>query len=258
MAGHLTNPVNRPLDRLPDWVTLVRAGNPGPMTLDGTNSWILTGSGGRTVLVDPGPLDEAHLARLAGYRPSLILLTHGHPDHVDGLAALVDQLGGVPVWDRLEERRVLDGLDMQLLATPGHTADSVCFRVELAGERAVLTGDTILGRGTTVVAYPDGNLGDYLTSLRRLAAFDGVAVLPSHGPALVDCGAAARAYLDHREARLDQVRDAVAAGARTPRDVVEQVYAEVDRALWPAAELSVRAQLAYLESSAREVRWDTP
>ncbi len=258
MTGHLTTPVNRPLDRLPDWATLVRADNPGPMTLDGTNSWILTAPGGRTVLVDPGPLDEAHLARLAGYQPSLVLVTHHHPDHVDGLPALIDLLGGVAVWDRLEERRVLDGLDIQLLATPGHTGDSVSFRVELAGERVMLTGDTILGRGTTVVAYPDGDLGDYLASLRRLAAFDGIAVLPGHGPALEDCGAAARAYLEHREARLDQVREALAGGARTPRDVVERVYAEVDRALWPAAEMSVRAQLAYLESSARNVRWDTP
>jgi Beta-lactamase associated winged helix domain len=83
-------------------------------------------------------------------------------------------------------------------------------------------------------------------------------VLTGHGPALADCGAAARAYLDHRLARLAEVRAALAAGARTPREVVETVYADVDPALWPAAELSVRSQLAYLESSDRGVRWDTP
>jgi glyoxylase-like metal-dependent hydrolase (beta-lactamase superfamily II) len=258
MAGQLTTPVNRPLDRLPHWVTLVRADNPGPMTLDGTNSWILTTPGGRTVLVDPGPLDEEHLDRLVGYQPSLVLVTHGHPDHVDGLPVLLDRLGGVPVWDRLPERRVFDGLDIQLLSTSGHTADSVSFRAELAGERVVLTGDTILGRGTAVVAYPDGDLGDYLTSLRLLAGFDSIPVLPGHGPALADCGAAARAYLDHREARLEQVRAALADGARTAREVVERVYAEVDPVLWPAAEATVRAQLAYLESAAANVRWDTP
>src|SRR5205814_7126993 len=143
---------------------------------------------------------------------------------------------------------------IQLLATPGHTADSVCFPVEASGERAILTGDTILGRGTTVVAYPDGSLRDYLASLGRLAGFVGIPVLPGHGPALADCGAAARAYLDHREARLEQVRQAVADGATTARGVVERVYAEVDRALWPAAEASVRAQLAYLGSLPQDVR----
>src|SRR5262249_41704647 len=135
MVGQLTTPVHRPLDRLPDWVTLVRADNPGPMTLDGTNSWILTTPGGRTVLVDPGPLDEEHLGRLVGYQPSLVLVTHGHPDHVEGLPALLDRLGGVPVWDRLPERRVLDGLDLQLLTTPGHTADSLTFPPELPAHR---------------------------------------------------------------------------------------------------------------------------
>jgi glyoxylase-like metal-dependent hydrolase (beta-lactamase superfamily II) len=264
MVGKVTTPVNEPAEALPGWVTLVRAPNPGPMTLDGTNSWLLTAPGGGTVLVDPGPLDDGHLDRLAGYEPSLILLTHGHPDHTDGLPALLDRLGGVPVWDRVAERRVLagldglDGLDIQLLATPGHTADSVCFRVERDGERVIVTGDTILGRGTAVVAHPDGRLGDYLASLNQLEGFVGIPALPGHGPALADCGAAARAYLDHREARLDQVRQALAEGARTPRDVVERVYADVDRALWPAAEWSVRAQLDYLESSPASVRWDTP
>ena len=120
--------------------------------------------------------------------------------------------------------------------------------MSLGAERVLLSGDTILGRGTTVVAYPDGNLGDYLVSLDRLAGLDGVPVLPGHGPPLADCGAAARFYREHRRARLDQVRAAVAGGATTPADVVRQVYSDVDRALWPAAEWSVRAQLAYLDS----------
>ncbi len=246
-----------PAEGLPAWITLVRAPNPGPMTLDGTNSWVLAAPGGRTVLVDPGPADEGHLARLAEHRPSLILVTHSHPDHVEGLPHLLDLLGEprVPVWERLEECRSLDGLDMTLIETPGHTDDSVCFRVEVDGESAVLTGDTILGRGTTVL---DGSLGDYLASLVRLEGLGPMPVLPGHGPALADCGAAAHAYLEHRRARLAEVRDALAAGARTPREVVEIVYADVDRALWPAAELSVRAQLAYLESPGPGVRWDTP
>lgn len=132
------------------------------------------------------------------------------------------------------------------MPTPGHTADSVCFLVSDGTERVVLTGDTILGRGTTVVAHPDGNLGDYLASLERLGAYQGIAALPGHGPALADCGAAADFYLAHRRARLDQVRAAVAAGARTAPEVVATVYADVDRSLWWAAEWSVRAQLEYL------------
>ncbi len=257
MVGPVTVPVVAPAEELPGWVTRVRASNPGPMTLDGTNSWVLTTPDGHAIVVDPGPADEEHLATLARYRPSLILLTHRHLDHVEGLPRLRELLGEpeVPVWDRVEEHRTLGGLDLALLATPGHTDDSVCFRVEVGGERAVLTGDTILGRGTTVL---DGDLGDYLRSLQRLAGLGPVPVLPGHGPALADCAAAARAYLEHREARLAQVREARAAGARTAREVVEIVYADVDPALWPAAEASVRAQLVYLESSARGVRWDTP
>jgi glyoxylase-like metal-dependent hydrolase (beta-lactamase superfamily II) len=238
--------------QLPDWITLVRAPNPGPMTLDGTNSWVLTAPDGRTVVVDPGPADQPHVDRLRAHRPALVLITHRHPDHVDGLP----MLGDVPVWAGPREgRRELDGLVIDLLATPGHTDDSVCFRVELAGTTVVLTGDTILGRGTTVL---DGDLGDYLRSLERLAGMGAVPVLPGHGAVRADCAAAARDYLDHRRARLAQVSAALAAGARTPREVVEIVYTDLDPALRPAAEWSVRAQLAYLESATPDVRWDTP
>jgi glyoxylase-like metal-dependent hydrolase (beta-lactamase superfamily II) len=124
----------------------------------------------------------------------------------------------------------------------------VCFEVTYGEERVVFTGDTILGRGTTVVAWPDGDLGAYLHSLELLSAYSGVPALPGHGPALADCAAVARAYLDHRLARLEQVRAAVAAGDRTPAEVVARVYAAVDSSLWPAAEWSVRAQLAYLHA----------
>jgi glyoxylase-like metal-dependent hydrolase (beta-lactamase superfamily II) len=110
----------------------------------------------------------------------------------------------------------------------------------------VFTGDTILGRGTTVVAYPDGDLGSYLSSLERLSAYENVPLLPGHGPALSDCAAVARAYLDHRRERLDQVRTAVAAGAETPDEVVDRVYTDIDPAVRFAAVASTRAQLDYL------------
>ena len=142
------------------------------------------------------------------------------------------------------------GLELRVWATPGHTADSLSFLLVPDDGTApmVLTGDTILGQGTTVVAYPDGDLADYLASLARLRDLGPATVLPGHGPELPSAGAAATAYLAHREERLAQVSAALGALGpdATAEAIVEQVYADVDRALWPAAELSVRAQLAYL------------
>lgn len=270
MTGHLTTPAAALADSLPEWVTLLRAPNPGPMTLDGTNTWLLRAPGhDRAIVVDPGPADEGHLTRIAEHTPiGFVLITHGHPDHTDGSRRLADLLGGVPVL-AVDPAHTIDaepltadggpvgtpddcGFRIDLVPTPGHTTDSVCFHVEHQGERVLLSGDTILGRGTTVVAHPDGNLGAYLDSLQRLSAYRGVPALPGHGPALADCGAAADYYLAHRRARLDQVRAAVADGASTAAEVVARVYADVDRSLWWAAEWTVRAQLEYLGVTPRE------
>ncbi|MDT0531341.1 MBL fold metallo-hydrolase [Micromonospora sp. DSM 115977] len=261
MTGHFTAPAAALADGLPGWVTLLRAPNPGPMTLDGTNTWVLRAPGREhAVVVDPGPADEGHLAAIAAQGPiGLVLITHGHPDHTDGSRRLHELLGGVPVRAADPAHTIagepltgpggeLDGhgLGVRLVPTPGHTGDSVCFLVEYGDERVVLTGDTILGRGTTVVAHPDGHLGDYLASLELLSTYRGIPALPGHGPALADCGVAADFYLAHRRTRLDQVRAAVAGGATTAAEVVATVYADVDRSLWWAAEWSVRAQLEYL------------
>lgn len=252
MGGHVTTPAAALADELPPWAALVRAPNPGPMTLTGTNTWVLRAPGEQaSVVVDPGPLDEGHLRAVADRGPvAAILVTHGHHDHTEGVARLVE-LTGAPVRS-IDAPVRLAGLEISPLATPGHTADSVCYVVSDAGggERAVLTGDTILGRGTTVVAWPDGNLGDYLASLELLAGLGAIPVLPGHGPPLADCAAAARFYLAHRHARLDQVRAVRAAGATSAAEVVAAVYADVDRSLWPAAEMSVRAQLEYLDREA--------
>jgi glyoxylase-like metal-dependent hydrolase (beta-lactamase superfamily II) len=267
--------------------TLLLAPNPSPMTLEGTNSWVLRAPGhDGCVIVDPGPDDDDHLAALVAAGPvTTILLTHGHPDHSEG-AAVLHELTGAPVRaldpaHRLGSEGLVEGdvvatagVELRVLATPGHTADSLSFLLygdtgakagatdaaigstAAGAPLAVLTGDTILGRGTTVVAHPDGRLADYLASLRRLADLpDGTGVLPGHGPELADAHGAASYYLAHRAQRLAQVRSAlVAAGVgpaeASPRDVVERVYADVDRALWPAAELSVRAQLEYLRAEA--------
>jgi glyoxylase-like metal-dependent hydrolase (beta-lactamase superfamily II) len=243
MVGHVTAPASALLAQLPGWATLVRAPNPGPMTLDGTNTWVLRAPGAaRAVVVDPGPLDEGHLRAVAKLGPvEAILITHGHPDHTDGVSRF-HELTSAPVLD-FDGQVTAGGLSIRALDTPGHTADSVSYLVD---DSAVLSGDTILGRGTTIVAWPDGRLGDYLASLRVLAGLGPLPVLPGHGPPLADCAAAATYYLRHREARLAQVREAVAAGATEPMDVVRVVYAEVDQQLWPAAEATVRAQLAYL------------
>lgn len=235
--------------------SVLLAPNPGPMTLDGTNTWLLRlpGSEGCAV-VDPGPLHEEHLAAVAasGAPVELILLTHGHFDHSEGAPRLAE-LTGAPVLalDRshgaplpLGERFTAGGVRVEVIETPGHSGDSVCFY--LPDDDAVLTGDTILGRGTTVVAHPDGRLGPYLDSLRRLREFGDAAVLPGHGPELPSAGRVADAYLEHRSQRLEEVRRALADGATAPQDIVETVYADVPRAVWPAAELSVRAQLEYL------------
>ncbi|ASW57050.1 MBL fold metallo-hydrolase [Plantactinospora sp. KBS50] len=284
MTGHVTAPAAALAEALPGWVTLLRAPNPGPMTLDGTNTWVLRAAAGEpAVVVDPGPLDEGHLAAIAAQAPvGLVLITHGHHDHTEGVPRLRELLDGVPVLaadpahtnggsplTTPGARLGGFGFGIDLVVTPGHTADSVCFLVRPVGDPApapardvrptpstpdvaLFSGDTILGRGTTVVAHPDGDLGAYLASLELLGGYDGVPVLPGHGPALADCAAAARFYLAHRLARLDQVRQAVAGGARTPEQVVEVVYADVDRSLWWAAGWSVRAQLDYLERGGRE------
>jgi glyoxylase-like metal-dependent hydrolase (beta-lactamase superfamily II) len=251
--------------------TCVLAPNPGPMTLDGTNTWLLAAPGAtEAVVIDPGPDDEQHLRAVIaaaagiGVRVVQALLTHGHLDHSAGARRFGELTGaGVRALDPahtlgaegLRDGDVVDvgGLRLDVLATPGHTRDSLCF--VLPEQRVLLTGDTVLGRGTTVVAHPDGRLAEYLGSLRRLEALaaehDLQQVLPGHGPVLAVPEAmpveVLRFYLRHRRARLDQVRAAVAAGATTAHDVVRLVYADVPEELWPAAELSVRAQLEYLD-----------
>ncbi|GHH49680.1 MBL fold metallo-hydrolase [Lentzea cavernae] len=261
IGARAAHPLYGELRQITPHAAVLLAANPSPMTLDGTNTWLLKAPDATSyVVVDPGPLDEDHLKRIAEVGPiAEVLLTHGHPDHSDGARAF-GELVNAPVRaldptfthgaEGLADGDVITsaGLELRVLGTPGHTSDSLCFVIE--GE-AVLTGDTVLGRGTTIVAHPDGRLGDYFESLKLLAELpENTAVLPGHGPELHDAGEAARAYLAHRTQRLEQVRGAVEAlgGSPTPRQVVEIVYADVDRVLWPAAEWSVRAQLEYLRT----------
>lgn len=250
----------------------ILAPNPSPMTLDGTNTWVLRAPGSaRSVVVDPGPPDPGHLdavAEAAG-DVEVVLLTHHHLDHSESARAFAERVGcGVRALDpayRLGSEGLGEGdvvtagdLEVRVVATPGHTADSLSFVV--ASEGAVLTGDTVLGRGTTVVAHPDGRLGAYLDSLDRLHALAEAhqidAIWPGHGPVIESALPVLDYYISHRQERLEQVREALRAldvplkeanaDPTLPRRVVETVYADVDRILWPAAEQSVRAQLEFL------------
>ena len=246
----------------------VLAPNADLMTLDGTNTWVLREPGARrSVVVDPGPSIPSHLEEVAALAGdvAVVLLTHHHLDHSEAARELAERLGcGVRALDPAQRLGTeglaggdvvaVDGLEVRVVATPGHTADSLSFL--LPAEGAVLTGDTVLGRGTTVVAHPDGRLGAYLDSLDRLhalaAAHEVGTIWPGHGPVIDDALGALDSYLAHRRERLAQVEAAVAtldaAAPDVARQVVEIVYADVDEALWGAAELSVGAQLAYLSS----------
>ncbi|WP_307794354.1 MBL fold metallo-hydrolase [Arthrobacter cavernae] len=240
------------------------APNPGPMSLDGTNSYVIGVPGsGHVAVVDPGPLDAGHLAALAAAGTvDLVLITHRHADHTEA-SARFHELTGAPVraaapehchgGEPLRDGEVLlaGGVEIRVLATPGHTSDSLCFHLPDDGPAgSVLTGDTILGRGTTVLDYPDGRLGDYLGSLDRLEALGAATLLPAHGPVLPALDEKCREYRAHRQERLEQIRAALAElgeDAEIPA-VTDAVYPDVAPNVRWAAETSVAAQLDYLRS----------
>ena len=250
-----------------EWSTCLLAPNPSPWTLEGTNTWLIAApTSPNVVVVDPGPNSPDHLERIVETvsgrgAVAQILLTHGHADHSAGALAL-SGLTGAPVR-ALDPEHVHGGeglragetisfgdLEIDVISTPGHSADSLCFRVN--GDAAVLSGDTVLGRGTTVIAWPEGRLGDYLATLDTLAdsihAHGISRIYPGHGPLVTDPAQRIAEYAHHRAVRLDEVREAMAAGARTADEVVAIVYAQTPQGLLGAARLSVLAQMKYLSS----------
>lgn len=250
----------------PQRARLVRAANPGPLTLDGTNTWVLADhDSARCVIVDPGPDDSAHCEAVLtsltewGLRTALIVVTHGHDDHTGSVDALWAATGApvraisrqwcrdaVPLVD--QENIEIDGLSLHILATPGHTSDSLSILLPVDG--ALVTGDTVLGRGSALVAWPDGQLGRYLQSLQRLrttaAAGLALTLLPGHGPQVPNALQAIDALLTHRQQRLDQVRAVLADDASSVDDVASRVYGAVDPGLRAAVHGQVNAQLEYL------------
>lgn len=250
-----------------DTLMRILAPNPSPMTLDGTNTWILHQPGTPDALVvDPGPMIESHLEVIEqtlnerGAHQVRIVLTHGHHDHCENARELASRLAS-PIYaldpnlshgtEGLADGAILEFGDhyAEVLTTAGHTQDSICL--SLPDFHAVLTGDTVLGRGTSVVAHPDGKLGAYFTSLERLRrlAEQGISrVLPGHGPELEDLERVIRAYQDHRQARLSLVQAALDQGLSDEENILDTVYPDLDPLLKPAARLSLRAQLDYLRS----------
>lgn len=247
--------------------TLVVAPNPGPMTLEGTNTYLLGAPGaGEVLVVDPGPADPAHrraVERAAadrGAEVAAVVVTHHHPDHA--AAAGWAREWGTTLWafdpsrldadaEPLADRASLTraGVRLEAVHTPGHTGDHLCLRVAETG--VVLTGDHVLGRGSTVVAWPDGDMDAYLRSLRRLRTLAATALYPGHGPRLDDPATAIERYLAHRLDRERQILEALADGHATAGAIAAHVYADADPGLRTAAERSVLAHLDKLERDGR-------
>ena len=254
--------------RLEPQVTRVLAPNPGSMSLDGTNTYVVGEPGsGQAVLVDPGPDDAAHLAAVEealaarGAECVAVLVTHHHVDHAEAalpwgayfgaqVAAGSPAVAG-PRGRVLEagERLALAGTTIGVVPTPGHTQDHLAFRLESG---AVLVGDHVLGRGTSVVTHPEGDVLAYLESLRRVHDLGPSALYCGHGPELTeDPGAVLDFYLAHRAYREQQLLDALGPGPATVDELVAGVYAAYPREVWPAAAQSTRATLDKLRAEGR-------
>jgi len=241
-------------------IVRVLAPNPGVETLEGTNTWIVGED--PAIVIDPGPDDPAHIgevAREAG-PVAAVLLTHDHPDHAPGAAAFAAKVEAplrafrMAGADRLRDRQVVrtDGLELTVLHTPGHTSDHVAFLESTTS--GLFTGDTVLGRGTSFIDPPDGDLAQYLRSLRRLLDLGPRTIYPGHGPVVLDARAKLQEYLTHREEREQQVLAAIGQGRSTIGQMVESIYAEYPIEVHTLAARSVLAHLLKLEAEGRVAR----
>jgi len=268
--------------RLPDvsvWserVVTVLGQNPGPFTGPGTNTY-LVGTSRRPLLIDAGdgrasfpPLLRRALAEHRGGREiEALVVTHAHPDHLGGWEAVRRELGGFAIRKRPWEGRdgaaadhlepvaegdviATEGATLRAVHTPGHAEDHLCFWLE--EERALFTGDLVLGAGTTVIPDEGGDLLDYLASLRRLLALEPRRIYPAHGPRVDDATAKIRAYIAHRELREQQVLDQLRRGVARVPEIVRGIYTDVPEFLHAAAASSIRAHLRKLEREGRAQR----
>ena len=215
-------------------VELVRAPNPSPLTLEGTNTWLAGGW-----VVDPGPADPEHLDAVtaAAAGAAGIVLTHSHLDHSEAAEELAARLGGVGVV--LPEREGQVG-PFEALATPGHSRDSVC----LLWRGALFTGDTVLGAGSVFISPGESSLAEYLASLRRLLELDLEAICPGHGPVVREPHAKLREYVEHRLEREGRVLDALTAGARTSDELLDKAWSDIDFEPSPLLRVAASATLA--------------
>ncbi len=264
------------IERWSERVVVVRGQNPGPFTGPGTNTY-LVGTGDRPFLLDTGsgkpsylPLLEQALSRELGCAaPGDVLLTHVHGDHIGGVADVLARYGPRRVskmpWPGKDERYGLalepiragdvfrtEGATLRAIHTPGHAEDHICFYLE--EERALFTGDVVLGAGTTVIPLDGGDMGLYLESLERLLALELARIYPGHGPLIAEPRAKLLEYLEHRRERERQIVAAARAGATTVERMVERIYVDTPRALWPAAGQSVLSHLHKLEREHRAQR----
>lgn len=232
-------------------VRRVVAPNPGPYTGPGTNTWLL-GAGPVTVVIDPGPEDEAHLEAiqraLKGSAVGVVLVTHSHPDHLPLAARLAAHHGAsVRRFPDLGDGDVVraGNLNITALHTPGHSADHLCFW--LAGDGALFTGDLVLGRGSSMVTYPEGDVAAYLRSLDRVIALQPHILFPGHWDPVTDAVRKLEEYRTHRLDREAQVGAELRRGRGTARELTERVYGkEVGEELLQAAEMTMRAHLKKL------------
>jgi glyoxylase-like metal-dependent hydrolase (beta-lactamase superfamily II) len=254
----------------------VIAANPGPFTFTGTGTYIV--GRGEVAVIDPGPDLPDHLAAILraveGERVTAIAITHHHADHsplagalqaatgapISGCALtgeVEDDTGEVPVEAGHDHDFRPDlslcgggviagsGWTLEAISTPGHTSNHLCYA--LAQENACFTGDHIMGWSTTVITPPDGDMGDYLDSLRTIRARGFATLWPTHGPPIHEPGPFIDAYLAHRQDRMDQILTALATGPARIADLIPRLYADVDPRLWPAAARSMQAAMVYLE-----------
>jgi endoribonuclease LACTB2 len=258
---------------LTDLVGRVLGLNPGLMTGPGTNTYLI----GRTdpILLDTGAGMPEYLPLLAGYlhergwkQPSRVVLTHRHRDHLGGVTAVRERFPGLrvakmkhrdsdlpePIEDLRDGETVhADGATLIPVYTPGHASDHLCYY--LPEEQAVFTGDVVLGGSTTVIPADDGNLKDYMDSLRRLLALDIMRIYPAHGPVIEDARGRIEEYIEHRLMRERQILEALGSGPATIPDLVRAVYADtIPAALHQMAGQSVASHLKKLahEGRARE------
>ncbi|HEX5938228.1 MAG TPA: MBL fold metallo-hydrolase [Actinomycetota bacterium] len=240
----------------------VLAPNPGPYTLDGTNTWIVGAD--PSIVIDPGPDDEGHLTdvvREAG-AVGAILVTHDHPDHAPGAAPFARRVGGTVHAIRLAgaeplragQRIRAGSTELTVVPTPGHSSDHVAFFEPATG--AMFTGDAVLGRGTSFIDPPEGDLVRYLRSLSRMRELHPRTIHPGHGPVVLDAGAKLREYLTHRQEREEQVLDALSDGPRSVAEIVAVIYAAYPKDVHPLAARSVLAHLLKLADEGRVDRSD--